>query len=42
MLESGSLTMARKHLGRVVAPDKETTIDRAMEEFRIEPARPSV
>jgi hypothetical protein len=28
-----------QYLGRVVAPDKEAAIARAMEEFRIEPAR---
>jgi 1,2-phenylacetyl-CoA epoxidase PaaB subunit len=28
-----------QYLGRVVAPDKEVAIARAMEEFRIEPAR---
>jgi lipoate-protein ligase A len=27
------------YLGRVVAPDKEAAIDKAMEEFGIEPAR---
>jgi hypothetical protein len=28
-----------QYLGRVAAPDKEAAIARAMEEFRIEPAR---
>jgi hypothetical protein len=28
-----------RYLGRVVATDKEAAIDKAMEEFRIEPAR---
>jgi hypothetical protein len=28
-----------RYLGRVAAPDKETAIARAMEGFRIEPAR---
>jgi hypothetical protein len=28
-----------RYLGRVVAADKESAIDKAMEEFRIEPAR---
>jgi phosphomannomutase len=28
-----------QYLGRVVAPDKEAAIEKAMEEFRIEPAR---
>jgi hypothetical protein len=27
------------YLGRVVAPDEEAAIDKAMEEYRIEPAR---
>ena len=27
------------YLGRVVAPDREAAIDKAMEEFRIDPAR---
>lgn len=27
------------YLGRVVAPDRQAAIDKAMEEFRIEPAR---
>jgi hypothetical protein len=35
-----SIMRAKKvYLGRVVAPDKEAAVAKALEEFRIEPAR---